>query len=113
MKHEDDQHDMLDDFFISEKFESTDELMQLSSLKDVYDSSEDLFEDFNAFIKRQEYAVNITKTERSKAELKNKMYIDCTREKKLANTSTDKRNVVFKRIDCSFKVVDVLNEIDK
>ena len=46
MKHEDDQHDMLDDLFISEKFESIDELMQLSSLKDEYDSSADLLENF-------------------------------------------------------------------
>ena len=46
MKHENDQHDMLDDLFISEKFENTDEFMQPSSLKDEYDSNANLLEDF-------------------------------------------------------------------
>ena len=108
MQHENDQHDMFDDFFIFEKFESIDEFMQFSSLKNEYDNNANFFENFNVFIKRQEYAVNITETKRNKTKLKNKMYIDCTREKKFANTNIDKRNVVFERIDCFFKIVDVL-----
>ena len=34
-------------------------------------------------------------------------------KKNSANTNTDRRNVVSKRIDCFFKIVDVFNEIDK
>ena len=44
MKHENDQHDMLDDFFIFEKFENTDEFMQSFSLKNEYDSNANFLE---------------------------------------------------------------------
>ena len=47
MKQKDDYHDMIDDPFIFEEFEGTDELMRSSSLNDEYDSNED-FENLNA-----------------------------------------------------------------
>ena len=66
MKYEYNQHDMLDDFFIFQKFENIDEFMQFSSLRDEYDNNNDFFENFNVFIKRQRYAINITKTKKAK-----------------------------------------------
>ena len=39
-----------------------------SSLRDEYDNSKDFLENFNVFIKRQKYAINITETKRRAAE---------------------------------------------
>ena len=64
---------MFDDFFVFKKFENIDEFMQFFSLRNEYDNNENFFENFNVFIKRQKYAVNITETKKNKTKLKNKI----------------------------------------
>ena len=68
---------------------------------------------FNKFSKIENYVINITKIDRSRVKIKNKMYLNCNREKKFKNENTDKRNVVSKRIDCLFHVINVFNEKNK
>ena len=100
--------------FISNEFESKTPSQSLtsSSLEREYDSVENLKVALNENIKLQDYAVVISDSQKSSHEVKNKIYIRCTREEKSRSSkSTDKRsNTDSTRIECSFLIVAELNE---
>ena len=99
--------------FAFDDFEFVKKLMKSFVKNEKYEILETLLRVFNNFSKIENYVINNTRIDRSRVKIKNKMYLNCNREKKFKNESVDKRNVVSKRIDCSFYAIDVFNEKNK
>ena len=99
--------------FAFDNFELVKEFMKLFAKNEKYKIFETLSKTFNEFSKIENYVINITKINRSRAKIKNKMCLNCNRKKKFKNKSIDKQNVISKRINCSFHAIDVFNEKDK
>ena len=99
--------------FAFDDFEFVKKLMKSFVKNEKYEILEIFLKIFNDFSKIENYVINNTRIDRSRVKIKNKMYLNCNREKKFKNESVDKRNVVSKRIDCSFYAIDVFNEKNK
>ena len=99
--------------FAFDDFEFVKKLIKSSIKDEKYEILEIFLRVFNDFSKIENYVINNTRIDRSRAKIKNKIYLNCNRKKKFKNESVDKRNVVSKRIDCFFYAIDVFNEKNK
>ena len=92
--------------FIINEFESIDEIMTSSFLKNQYADVFELLKVVNDFIKNQRYVVVIRNFKWNKKDEKTIAYFCCTKNQKVKNnTSKEDRNVVSKRTDCFFQIV--------
>ena len=92
--------------FIINEFESIDEIMTSSFLKNQYANVFELVKVVNDFIKNQRYAVVIRNFKWNKKDEKTIAYLCCTKNQKVRNsTSTKNRNAAFRRTDCFFQIV--------
>ena len=99
--------------FAFDDFKFVKKLMKSFIENEKYETFKTFLKVFNDFSKIENYVINNTRIDCSRVEIKNKIYLNCNREKKFKNESVDKRNVVSKRIDCSFYAIDVFNKKNK
>ena len=92
-------------YFVNE-FESANDIMTSSFLKNQYANVFELVQIVNEFIKDEKYVVIIKNFKHNKKEIKTTIYFCCIRDQKIKeSTNTKNRNFVFKRTNCSFQIV--------
>ena len=105
--------DVIISSYILNEFEFVEQSITSFNENDEYDINNVFFRIVNDFIKRQNYFINITNIEKTRENVKNKIYFQCNRNKSFKNDNVDKRNIVSKRIECFFKTLDVFIVNDK